>query len=225
MDNLGISIILQGNNLQRLLSGFFVTLQISIISILISVLLGIIFGIVMNSKQIWIQVCSKIYLETVRIIPIVVWLFIFYFGLSRILQIRLPAQSIAVLVFSLWGTAEMGDIVRGAISSLPRQQIESAKAVGLTKIQIYQYITIPQAVRRLLPAAINLSTRMIKTTSLVVLIGVIDVLKVGQQIIELSVFSNSSAAFWIYGFVFFLYFIICYPISLLSRYLEVIWSE
>ena len=225
MDSLGISIIFQGINLQRLLHGFLVTLQISLISILISMVFGVLFGVVMSAKQAWIGIAAKIYLEMVRIIPIVVWLFIFYFGLSRVLPFRLPAQNIAILVFCLWGIAEMGDIVRGAICSLPKQQTESAKAIGLTEIQIYRYITIPQAVRRMLPAAINLSTRMIKTTSLVVLIGVVEVLKVGQQIIELSIFNNPSISFWIYGLIFFLYFIICYPISLLSKYLEKIWNE
>ena len=85
---------------------------------------------------------------------------------------------------SPWGTAEMGDIVRGAVTSMPRHQTESGLSLGLTKLQIYRYILVPQTVRRVLPGAINLATRMVKTTSLVVIIGVVEVLKVGQQIIE-----------------------------------------
>lgn len=84
---------------------------------------------------------------------------------------------------------------------------------------------IPQAIRRMIPGTINLATRMIKTTSLVVLIGVIDVVKMGQQIIETARFEYPTASFWIYGFIFFLYFIICYPLSKLSKHLELKWNS
>lgn len=114
---------------------------------------------------------------------------------------------------------------RGAVESLPKHQKESGAALGLTRMQIYRYVIIPQIVRRLLPAAINLATRMIKTTSLVVLIGVVEVLKVGQQIIERSILEVPTASSWIYGFIFLLYFVICYPVSLLSRRLERKWQS
>ena len=119
----------------------------------------------------------------------------------------------------------MGDIVRGALHSLPAHQIESAKALGLNKFQLYRYIMIPQAIRRMIPGTINLATRMIKTTSLVDLIGVIDVVKVGQQIIESSRFEYPTASFYIYSFIFLLYFIICYPLSKISKYLEKKWTN
>ncbi|WP_312694216.1 amino acid ABC transporter permease, partial [Caproiciproducens sp.] len=157
----------------------------------------------------------------VRIIPILVWLFIFYFTLN----LQLGGEIVSIMVFSLWGTAEMGDIVRGAVESLPKHQKESGAALGLTRVQIYRYVIIPQIVQRLLPAAINLATRMIKTTSLVVLIGVVEVLKVGQQIIERSILEVPTASFWIYGFIFLLYFVICYPVSLLSRRLGRKWQS
>jgi len=131
----------------------------------------------------------------------------------------------AIIVFSLWGTAEMGDLVRGAITSLPKHQFESGQALGLSQRQLYVYIIIPQVLRRLLPQAINLITRMIKTTSLIVLIGVIEVVKVGQQIIDSNRLSIPSAAFWIYGCILLLYFAVCFPISKLSSYLETIWKE
>ena len=109
-----------------------------------------------------------------------------YFGVTTALNIDLSGETVSIIVFSLWGAAEMGDIVRGALESLPKHQVDSGKAIGLNSWDLYQYILIPQAVKRMLPGAINLATRMVKTTSLVVLIGVIDVIKVGQQIIELS---------------------------------------
>ncbi len=225
MQDLGASIIFEGSNLTRLISGLWVTTRIALISIIISSILGMIFGIIMTSQNKIIKLVSRLYLEAIRIIPVLVWLFLFYFGLPKLLHIHLSGELVSILVFSLWGTAEMGDIVRGAISSLPKHQKDSGKAIGLTDEQVYFYIIIPQAVRRLVPTAINLVTRMIKTTSLVVLIGVIEVLKVGQQIIESSILKNPTASFWVYGFIFLLYFMICYPISLVSKTLEKRWQS
>ena len=83
---------------------------------------------------------------------------------------------------------------------------------------------IPQTVRRLVPLAINLITRMIKTTSLVLMIGVVEMLKVAQQIIEANRMTSPNAAFGVFLVVFLLYFIACWPISMLARYLERKWG-
>ena len=198
-----------------LLEGLWVTLRIALLSIIFSVIFGVILGIIMNSKNIILRVLTRTYLEIFRIIPVIVWLFIVFFWIPMGTGLNITGESAAVLVFSMWGSAEMGDLVRGAIESLPKIQSESAKSIGLNKIQIYYYVLIPQALKRVIPSAINLSTRIIKTTSLVVLIGVVDVVKKGQQIIE-----RTKSAFFIYALLFFIYFIICYPLSYYSRKLE-----
>jgi polar amino acid transport system permease protein len=82
----------------------------------------------------------------------------------------MEAELAAIIVFVFWGTAEMGDLVRSALISIPKHQYESAKALGLSRAQTYRYIILPQTLRRLLPLSINLITRMIKTTSLVMMI-------------------------------------------------------
>lgn len=225
MQSLGISVLFKGMNMQRLFDGLLVTAKIAFVSIVIGSLLGIVLGVIWTSKSKRIRSVCRIYLEVFRIIPILVWLFIMYFGVTTALNLHLSGEITSIIVFTLWGAAEMGDIVRGALESLPKHQIESGKAIGLSFWGLYRYILIPQAVRRMLPSAINLATRMVKTTSLVVLIGVIDVIKVGQQIIEFSRLEMPTASFWVYGFVFILYFIICYPLSMLSKRLENKWNE
>ncbi|MBQ1493266.1 MAG: ABC transporter permease subunit, partial [Blautia sp.] len=107
--------------------------------------------------------------------------------------------------------------------SIPPHQYASASALGLTQAQVYRYVILPQTVRRLIPLSINLITRMIKTTSLVLMIGVVEVMKVGQQIIEANRMSSPNAAFGVYLTIFMLYFLACWPISLLARYLEKRW--
>jgi polar amino acid transport system permease protein len=145
--------------------------------------------------------------------------------MTKTFGINLSGEVSSVIVFTLWGTAEMGDLVRGALISIPKHQYESGAALGLEKIQIYRYIIIPQTLRRLVPLSINLATRMIKTTSLVVMIGVVEVLKVGQQIIEANRYTVPDSALWIYAAIFFLYFIVCWPISLLASRLEKKWKN
>lgn len=225
MLNSGIDVLVEGINMQRLMGGLLITACIALLSIVIGSLLGLLLGLVQTSKSKIVRFLCRCYLEVFRIIPILVWLFIVYFGIPSMLDIHVEGEAVAVVVFSLWGAAEMGDIVRGALVSLPKHQMESGKALGLSFWGLYRYILIPQAVRRMLPGAINLSTRMVKTTSLVVMIGVIDVVKIGQQIIELSVLKAPTASFWVYGFIFILYFIICYPLSKLSKKLEAKWES
>ena len=220
MQNLGIRILFEGNNFLRLLGGLLVSLKIAVLSMALSVGLGILLGMVMTSKKRPIRIFTRLYLETVRIMPQLVLLFLVYFGAAKHLNVNFSGQMAAVIVFTFWGTAEMGDLVRSALESIPVHQYQSGFALGMTELQVYRHIVIPQTIRRLLPSVMNLLTRMIKTTSLVVLIGVIEVVKVGKQIIDSSRYTVPDAALWVYGVIFILYFVICYPFSRASALLD-----
>lgn len=213
-----MEILFDTQNIVRLLQGVLVTFQIAFIAIFLSCIFGFVLGYLMTLPNKILNFICRFYLETIRIIPILAWLFIVYFGFSSFLNLN--GIWACILVFSLWGIAEMGDLVRGAISSLPRHQSESGRALGLSEMQIQIFIILPQSFRRLLPPLVNLFTRMIKTTSLAALIGVSDMLKVGQQIIEVNLISYPQASFWVYGGIFALYFMLCYPLSLFSQHLE-----
>ncbi|MEF2655766.1 MAG: amino acid ABC transporter permease [Eggerthellaceae bacterium] len=224
MDLLGLDVLFMGNNALRLLQGLWVAVQISAISVAISLPLGMLFGIFMTWKNPVAKVISRIYLEIVRIMPQLVLLFIVFFGATSAMGVNLSAEAASIIVFAFWGTGEMGDLVRGALTSIPKQQYESAEALGLSKAQVYRYVVIPQAVRRLIPTSVNLITRMIKTTSLVLMIGVVEMMKVGQQIIEATRMTSPNAVFGIYGTIMLLYFIVCWPLSILASHLEKKWN-
>ncbi len=224
MQALGLDVLFMGSNAARLLQGLWVAVQISAISVILSIVLGLLFGIFMTWDNIVAKVISRIYLEIVRIMPQLVLLYIVFFGATRVLGINLSAELSSVIVFTFWGTGEMGDLVRGALTSIPTHQYESAYALGLSRADVYRYIVIPQAIRRLIPTSINLITRMIKTTSLLLMIGVIEVMKVGQQIIEANRMTSPNAVFGIYGTIMLLYFLVCWPISMLASHLEKKWS-
>ncbi len=213
-------VLFKGKNFVRLMGGLGVTIWIAAVSVFLSMILGFLFGIVMNMKNRAIRWLCHAYLEFIRIMPQMVLLFLAYFGLTHAFGISISGELASVLVFTLWGTAEMGDLVRGALQSIPKHQYESGRALGLTEKQIFRYIVIPQTVKRLVPLSMNLITRMIKTTSLVVFVGVIEVLKIGQQIIEANRLTIPTASIAVYGVIFFLYFIVCWPLSLAADKIE-----
>lgn len=218
-----MSELFSANYLYRLLEGLLLTLEISFFSIIISSIGGLIFGILMSLNNKIIYIFCRFCLEFVRVMPLIVWLFVVYFGFSRWFGLNLSALASAILVFSIWGIFEMMDLVRASLASIAKHQFESALSLGFTRLQTYLYIILPQALRRLTPMSMNLLTRMIKSTTFAFLIGVAELVKVGQQIIEAN-HSFVYASFVIYGLIFFVFFLLCYPLSLYSKFLEKKWS-
>ena len=214
------SVLFKGKNFPRLMGGLWVTIWIAAVSVLLSILLGFVFGIILTRKNRIIKVICNIYLEFMRIMPQMVLLFLAYFGITHAFGLSISGEAASIIVFTLWGTAEMGDLVRGSLESIPRHQYESGRAIGLTEKQIFFYIIIPQTIKRLVPLSMNLITRMIKTTSLVVFVGVIEVVKIGQQIIEANRLTIPTASIAVYGVIFLMYFIVCWPLSLAADKIE-----
>lgn len=223
--DLGFDVLFKGTNFTRLLGGMWVTLKISLISVALSIVLGILLGVVMTFKNPVTKAICRVYLEIVRIMPQLVLLFIVYYGSARLIGLKFEPEFAAVIVFTFWGTAEMGDLVRGALQSIPKHQYESAYSLGLNRSQTYFSIVIPQTIRRLLPLSINLVTRMIKTTPLIVMIEVVEATKVARQIIDANRVASPNAAFGLFFVLFVLYFAVCWPISLLASHLEKKWSN
>lgn len=216
----GYRVLFEGNNFQRLMSAVGQVISLSLISLVIGLTLGIIIGIVRTSGNKIINFIFKIYLEVFRIVPLLVLLFVFYYILPESFNHEVDNRQVAILVFVLWISAEMSDLVRSGIKSVPQSQVDIGKSIGFSKFQLYYYVLIPQALHAILPSVINLSTRVIKTTSLLMMIGVTELMRVGTQIIENYVVSEPTASLWVYGFIFFLYFILCYPLSKLAQYVQ-----
>lgn len=216
MQNLGLD-ILDWITLKRLATGLYFTLEVALISIALSLILGAVFGILRTSNNLSIKIPFKIYLEIVRVLPTLVLLYLLYYILPTLINIDISGRAVGIIAFTFWGAAEMSDIMRSAILSIAKHQKESAEAIGLNKFQLFRYVLLPQAFKNAVAPVLNLSARIIMTTSLLVLIGVQDVTKVGKEIIEYAAMMNNSLApFWIYGFILLLFFAICYPLSKLA---------
>ena len=204
------NILLQEGVITRLLGGLATTVHIGLISVALSIPLGILVGLFMTSNN-----------KVVRVMPQLVLLFVVFFGTSEWFDVNFDGIEASIVVFTFWGAAELGDLVRGSLESIPASQYDGAFVLGLSRQQTFFKVILPQAFKRLLPPAINLITRMIKTTSLCNLIGVVELLRVGSQITDFYRFKfPTDGALWIYGAIFFLYFAACFPLSYLSRRLE-----
>lgn len=196
------------------------TLAISLLAILFATLGGVGYGVLAQQGGRLTRGVLRVYLELFRVVPVLVWLYLFFFGLPIFFGLDIPAFWCAVLVLALWGASEVGEVVRGGLGSLARGQQEAGLALGLSRWQLYRHVLLPQALQRLTPPTINIHTRIIKTSSLAVLIGVVEVIKVGQQIIE-----RTYGSLLIYGLLFLFFFLVCYPLSLVSRRLEQQWGN
>ena len=208
----GIDILLQPSVMPRLFEGLLITLWIIV-------------GWLMTVDNKFVRLVMRIYLDIIRIMPQLALLYIVYYGFARAWNVNFDATFATIIVFIAWGAAELGDLVRGALQSIPNSQRENAQMLGMNSTQSFFYVILPQALRRLLPASVNLATRMVKTTSLAVLLGVVEVIKVGQQIIDVNRMTHPQGALWIYGVIFFMYFFISWPLSLIAGYLEKKWSH
>ena len=209
----GINVLFEGSNFARLMAGLWTSIWIAVISIVLGLALGTIFGILRTLPNKIVRFILRLYLEFFRIVPTIVLLYLVYYILPRTFHVNWSATWMAVLAFTLWVAAEFSDIVRGALESVPKSQKDSGLALGLSRVQLYRYVLLPQAVKLELPATINLATRVIKTTSLLMVISIMEVINVGQQIIEANNQKYPTGVFWVYGLIFILYFILDYPLS------------
>ncbi len=216
----GIEVLFDGGNFGRLLGGLAVSVRVSALALLIGVPAGVILGALWTLGGRIADIALRLYLEFFRIVPTLVLLFLAYYILPRELGFRVGGETVAVVAFAMWIAAEMSDIVRGALISVPVAQVEGARALGLGRLKQLRHVQLPQSVNLMAPATINLATRVIKTTSLLLLISVMDVVSVGQQIMETNRQQYPDAALWVYSFIFVLYFLACYPLAAAANRLE-----
>jgi His/Glu/Gln/Arg/opine family amino acid ABC transporter permease subunit len=196
------------------------TLLLSISCIVFSLLIGLIIGVMQTSKQVLIKGISKGYSELFRGLPIVITLFLVFFILPEA-GIEVNSYVSAMIGLSLWSSANIAVTVRGAIQSIPPTQVEASMALGLNSLQTMRYVILPQAFRRMIPSIIGLISNLVQTTSLSILIGNMDLLKSAQILIErVEILEGGAIAFQVYSLLLVVYFIICYPLSLLSRKME-----
>ena len=123
-------------SLPQLGKGAAQTLAISALGIVFSTFGGVLYGVLASLNLRSLNVALRIYLELFRAIPVLVWLYLLFFGLPIFYALSIPSFWCAVLVLSLWGASEVGEVVRGALQSLPRGQREAGLSIGLSGLQL-----------------------------------------------------------------------------------------
>jgi len=156
----------------------------------------------------------QIYVEVFQGTPLLLQLFLAFFGLSLI-GIEVNAWSAAIISLTLFSSAFFHDIWRGCIESLPKGQWEACRTLGLTYIQTMKHVIFPQAMRMAIAPTVGFSVQIVKGTALASIIGFVELTKAGTML------NNATfQPFKVFALVALLYFAICFPLSVFARYLE-----
>jgi polar amino acid transport system permease protein len=202
------------------------TLRVSAIALVGSSLIGITLGTLMTIRFLPLQALIRLYIEVFRGLPILVTVFIVFFGLPSVVPaLEFGALTAASIALVLWGSAQVTEATRGAVQSIPREQHEAASALGFRWVGRHAHVIMPQALRRLLPPFVGLLVNIIQNSTLAQVIGGLDVLEAAERQNERltavpPIGLGEIHAFEIFGGVMVLFFLISFPLTRLAAYLE-----
>ncbi len=197
-----------------LLAGAWMTVKITSLSVAVGIVIGIFGGLMRVSKNPILYWISTVYVEVIRGTPLLVQIFIVYFGLPS-LGIRLTPYLSAVAALGINSGAYVSEIVRGGIQSISKGQMEAARSLGMSYVQAMRYVILPQALVRILPPLGNEFIALLKDSSLVSTIAIAELTRVGQQII-----TRTFQSFEIWTGVALFYFVMTFIMSRIVRFLE-----
>lgn len=197
------------NSFPRLMSGLWVTLSTTLISLAIAAVLGLCFGLMLISKNAILRGIAKVYVSIIRGTPIIVQAFFIYFGIPNATGIRLDAIQAGVITLSLNAGAYSAELVRGGIQSVPKGQMEAARSLGLTKTMAMVKVILPQALRLMLPSIVNQCIITLKDSSILSVIGLTELTQTGRLII-----ANNFESFKMWIIIAIMYMI---PILILTK--------
>ncbi|KAA0888649.1 amino acid ABC transporter permease [Pusillimonas sp. ANT_WB101] len=199
---------------EYLLKGMAWTLLLSAISFVLGSLGG--FGVMLArvSRFKAVRILTSLLIQIVQGIPLLVLLFIVYFGVG-VIGLNMPPLAAASIALMIYVSAFLGEIWRGSVQSIEQTQWEASECLGLSRWQSLRLVIIPQAIKLSLPATVGFLVQVIKSTSLASVVGFVELTRAGQ-IINNSLFQP----FLVFAIVGVLYFALCYPLSLWSRKME-----
>ncbi|MFA0088681.1 amino acid ABC transporter permease [Vibrio sp. 10N.286.49.C2] len=190
------------------------TVLLSIVAFIGGGLLGLLLTFLRSTKNVAFTRVIQVYVEIFQGTPLLMQLFLTFFGLSLI-GIEVSAWSAAIISLTLFSSAFFHDIWRGCIEALPKGQWEACRTLGFTYFQSMRTIIAPQAMRMAIAPTVGFSVQIVKGTALASIIGFVELTKAGTML------NNATfQPFKVFAFVALLYFVICFPLSLLARYLE-----
>ncbi|HIZ70715.1 MAG TPA: amino acid ABC transporter permease [Candidatus Atopostipes pullistercoris] len=201
-------------NIQFLLEGLLITVEVAFYSIVFSIILGFILGVI---RYFDIPVVSKVVgwvVDIIRNLPLLLIIFFTYFALPE-LGLSLDVFWSTVTAMTIFEASMISEILRGGLKAVPKGQTEAGFASGLTRLEVMRYILLPQAVRDTLPSVVSQLIALIKDTSLATIITLPELTHNAQIIYG----QNTSYVIPMFAALAFFYFVICFALSLFSKYL------
>ncbi|HEU7682214.1 TPA: amino acid ABC transporter permease [Streptococcus pneumoniae] len=210
--------VLTPDNLVFIFKGFGLTLYISLIAIILSTIIGMVLAVMRNGKNPVLRIISSIYIEFVRNVPNLLWIFTIF------LVFKMKSTPAGITVFTLFTSAALAEIIRGDLNAVDKGQYEAGMSQGFTSAQILYYIILPQAIRKMLPAIISQFVTVIKDTSLLYSVIALQELFGASQIL-MGRYFEPEQVFSLYILIALIYFSFNLAISSLSHMLAKRWQQ
>jgi His/Glu/Gln/Arg/opine family amino acid ABC transporter permease subunit len=224
----------RNNNLRFILEGFLINLEIAIVSIVFALIIGLLLALLRLSRLRAVSIVAGAWVDVFRNLPLI--FLILYFALflpgswKNAWEEAMPSWAPeafqsglvlgAFLGLVLYNSAVLAEIMRAGILSLPRGQGEAAAALGMTYRQSLRYVVLPQGLRRMVPATVSQLITLNKDTTLVSIIAITEVMRRGRIVTSSSFFGEAAPILHVFIFIGFLFVIVNYSLSRLSRRLE-----
>ncbi|MGK0551229.1 amino acid ABC transporter substrate-binding protein/permease [Enterococcus faecalis] len=203
------------NNWTKLLSGLWMTIQLTLISFVLALIVGVIFGLFSVSPNKFLRALATIYVDIIRGIPLMVLAFFIYFGMPGLLGFNIPVFLAGIITLTLNASAYISEIFRGGIKAVPPGQMEASRSLGLSYGRTMQKIILPQAVRIMIPSFVNQFVISLKDTTILSAIGLIELLQTGKIIVARNLQSTM-----VYFLIAIMYLLLITSLTKLAKVLE-----
>ncbi|MBT9382950.1 amino acid ABC transporter permease [Pseudooceanicola sp. CBS1P-1] len=190
------------------------TVVLSLVSFAGGGLLGLVLLFARIGKSRWLQILVKGYTELFQGTPLLMQLFLAFFGLG-LFGIDVAPWVAATVALILWTAAFLAEIWRGCVTAIPKGQWEASASLGMTYFEQMRHVVLPQALKISIPPTVGFSVQVVKGTALTSIIGFVEVTKAG------TILANATfQPFTVYGLVALIYFCLCFPLSYSAKVLE-----
>ena len=196
--------------------GFIMTLKVALAGLLLALVLGIIFGMLSTAKLNIGKLFARIYVEFFQNTPLVVQVFFYYACLPYLIGGRVPKFTLGVIGVGIYHGAYISEVIRTGIEAIPKGQFEAAYSQGFGYLQTMRYIILPQTVKIILPSLANQALNLVKNTSVLAMVAGMDLMYHADS-------WGSDRGFFVQAYLpcAVLYFLICFPLARLARWLEI----
>ena len=203
-------------NFDLYMQGFGMTLKVSLVGLVLALILGIFFGLFSTSRKKILRFGARIYVEIFQNTPLVIQVFFYYSCLPYLVGGRVPKFILGIMGVGIYHGAYIAEVIRTGIEAVPKGQVEAAHSQGFSYIQVMRYVILPQTVKIIMPPLANQTLNLVKNTSTLAMVAGLDLMYFADS------WASSSGGHYTQGYIAcaVLYFIICFPIASLARYLE-----